>query len=65
MKVNIEPGRVIRLTATVNSSARRGGEYDLDELGLSKEQQEAVLGCKGVTKVAAAKGSKSGQEGDK
>lgn len=65
MKVNIEPGRVIRLTATVNSSARRGGEYDLDKLRLSKEQQEKILSCEGVTKVAAVKGSKSGQEGDK
>lgn len=67
MKVKIEPGRVIRLTPKANSSARKGGVYDLDELGVDKETQKAIAALDGVTEVrgaAAASASAKKKEGD-
>ena len=53
MKIKVEPGRVLRLTPRKNSSSR-GGEYDLDKLGLSEEQQKELLACKGVSAIGSA-----------
>ncbi len=63
MKVKIEPGRVVRLTPKTNSSARRGGTYDLDALGVPPEEQKAIAALEGVSEVkGSAKSSK--KEGD-
>lgn len=67
MKVKIEPGRVVRLTPKMNSSARKGGVFDLDKLGVSKEDQDAIAALDGVTVLkgaAAASASPKNKEGD-
>jgi hypothetical protein len=64
MKVKIQPGRVVRLTPSVNSSLRRGGEYDLDALGVSPEQQKAILALEGVTEVKASAPTATKKAGD-
>lgn len=51
MKVKIEPGRVVRLAPRVNSSLRKGGVYDLDELGVDKDTQKAIAALDGVTEI--------------
>ena len=66
MKIKVEPGRVIRLTPRTNTSLRRGGEYDLDALGVPPEQQKAILALEGVSQVKgspAAKPTESGKGG--
>lgn len=67
MKVKIEPGRVVRLTPKVNSSARKGGVFDLDELGVDKDTQKEIAALDGVTELkgaAAASASTKSKEGD-
>lgn len=51
MKVKIEPGRVVRITAKMNSSARKGGTFDLDALGVDKDTQKAIAALDGVTEL--------------
>ena len=60
MKVKIEPGRVVRLTPKANSSARKGGIYDLDALGVPADEQKAIANLEGVSVVADPKASKKG-----
>lgn len=54
MKVKIEPGRVVRLTPKMNSSARKGGTFDLDALGVPAEEQKAIAALDGVTEIRSA-----------
>ncbi len=54
MKVKIEPGRVVRLTPKMNSSARKGGTFDLDALGVPPEEQKAIAALEGVTEIRSA-----------
>lgn len=64
MKVKIEPGRVVRLTPKMNSSARQGGTFDLDALGVDKDTQKDIAALDGVTEVKAAPSPKNTKEGD-
>jgi hypothetical protein len=52
MKIKVEPGRVVRLTATKNTSMR-GGEYDLAPLKLSDEATKRILALDGVSEIKA------------
>lgn len=59
MKVKIAPGRVVRLTPRMNSSARTGGTFDLDKLGVPEEEQKAIADLDGVSVVSGSSSSKS------
>lgn len=59
MKIKVEPGRVIRLTSTKNTSSH-GGEFDLAKLGLADKQIAAILKLDGVAEVKTATKAKGG-----
>ncbi len=64
MKVQIQPGRVVRLTPMINSSLRKGGTYDLDELKVPPEEQKAITELEGVTVVKGGASTKADKGGD-
>ena len=59
MKIQIKPGRVIRLTPTANSSSR-GGVVDLKKLGLSDPEMAEILKLDGVSEVKSPKAPAKG-----
>jgi hypothetical protein len=54
VKIKIEPGHIVRLTARKNSSSR-GCEIDLSGDEYSDADRKRILACKGVTAIAPSK----------
>jgi hypothetical protein len=64
MKITVEPGHVVRLSANKNSSSR-GGTYDLAKLGLSEKECRRILACAGVSETKSSAKATTAKGDDK